>query len=225
MYIFTQAKAVFAKAVAVGLLTAAGLQPAAASPPLIADAQQEVNGWNVVRATYDGGVFQRTSPGQWTEFNDGGATFTFEERNRYNLAVEMYDADRNVWLQIDIHRHMISAGTGNETRIDIYEVTELAAGAVTGNPLADSGITGLNVIRVDHDGGFFQNSNNRDWVEIANNGNSFQFLETGRSDWAVDLHDASRNVSLQIDIQRQMITIADENSRNSDLYPITSARQ
>ena len=224
MYIFTRAKIVFAHVTAFGLLSA--MSPPLSSPPAsTANELQQVNGWNVVRATYDGGIFQRTSPGRWTEFNDGGATFTFEERNRDAWSVYMYDADRNVWLQIDTDRNMISAGTGDAPRIDIYGITDTTAGAVTGNPLVDSGITGPNLIRADYDGGLFQYMNGVQWVEIGDNGGSFQFRETARRDWTIDLYDASRNVSLQIDIQRQMITIADENGIHLDLYPITSARR
>lgn len=225
MYIFTRAKRALIKSAAMGLLAAAGMQPAAAQPASAAGEQQQVNGWNVVRATYDGGIFQRTSPGQWTEYNDGGATFTFEESHRDEWSVYMYDAARNVWLQIDIHRNMISAGTGDAPRIDIYAISGSAAGAVTGNPLVDSGITGRNVIRVDFNGGLFQSMNNREWVEIGDNGGSFQFHETGRHNWAVNLYDASRNVRLQIDIESQMIMMIDDNGLNHDLYPITSARQ
>lgn len=217
--------AILVKAMVYGLLATASVQPANAQPNTAAMPVQEVNGWNVVRATHDSGIFQRTSPDQWTEFHDSGATFTFEERNRDEWSVYMYDGSRNVWLQIDIHRNMISAGTGDAERIDIYAITGSAAGAVTGNPLVDSGITGRNVIRADYDGGLFQSTNGMEWLEVTDDGRTFRFQERNRDDWSAYLYDASRDVRLQIDIHRQMITIADGNGPMRDLYAISSARR
>lgn len=222
MTFFARTKSVFATMLAIGMLSIPAIQPVAAQSA--AQQVKVVNGWNVVRATHDSGFFQRTSPGQWTEFHDSGASFTFEERNRDEWSVYMYDASRNVWLQIDLHRNMISAGTGDEPRIDIYTITESTAGAVTGNPLADSGITGPNVIRADYNGGLFQSTGNRDWLEVTDDGRTFRFREQNRDAWSVYLYDASRDVRLQIDIYRQMITIADGNGPMRDLYAITSAR-
>lgn len=224
MFIFAWFKNLFVRIAAVGLVSVASLQPAVAQSGS-AGAEVYVNGWNIVRATYDGGIFQRTAPGQWTEFNDNGATFTFEERDRNDVTVTMYDAARNVWLELDTYGNAILAGTGDEPRTEIYTITGSAAGAVTGNPLIDSGITGGTVIRADFDGGLFQRINNVDWVEIGDNGGTFQFRETERTDWMVELYDESRNVYLRIDIERQIIAIRDGYGVYSSLYPITSARR
>lgn len=109
------------------------------------------------------------------------------------------------------------------------QITGSAAGAVSGNPLVDSGITGHNVIRVDYDGGFFESMNNNlgdpIWVRFVVRGADWVYQETDRSDWSVDLHGLTYDVRLQINIERQMITFTDENGATRDAYPITSARR
>ncbi len=224
MTMFARSKAVFAGALAIGMLATSAMQPAVAQPASAAQDVKEVNGWNVVRAAHSTGFFQRTSPGQWTEFHNSGATYTFEERNRDAWSVYMHDASRNVWLQIDLHRNMISAGTGDAERIDIYSIAGSTAGDVTGNPLVDSGITGPNLLRANFDRGLFQSIGNLEWIEIGDSGAVFRFREIDRDAWSVYLLDASRNIGIQIDIHSQMIRVQQGNGPWGNLYAITSAR-
>lgn len=221
---FPRSKAAIAGAFAFGILATTAIQPAVAQPASAVQDVKEVNGWNVVRAAHDSGFFQRTSPGQWTEFHNSGATYTFEERNRDAWSVYMYDASRNVWLQVDLHRNMVSAGTGNQERIDIYAITGSTAGAVTGNPLVDSGFTGSNLLRANFDRGLFQSIGNQEWIELGDSGAVFRFRETNRDEWSVYLFDASRTIGIQIDIHSQMIRVQQGNGPWGNLYAITSAR-
>lgn len=189
---------------------------------------QGVNGWNVIRATFDGGVFQQTSPGQWTEFGNGGQNYYFEERNRDDWSVYLHDVSRDISIQIDIFRDWISFAQGNGQRTDLYRITSSAAGSnidpANGNPLAAQGINGFNVIRANYDGGLFQLMGGDEWIEVTDDARTFRFRETNRDDWSVYMFDASRNVRLQIDIHRQMITLADGGGPRRDLYEIASVR-
>jgi hypothetical protein len=109
------------------------------------------------------------------------------------------------------------------------QITGSAAGAVSGNPLVDSGVTGHNVIRVDYDGGFFESMNDNlgdpIWVQFVTRGADWVYHETDRNDWSVDLRETADDTRLQINIERQMITFIDENGATRDAYPITSARR
>jgi len=188
-----------------------------------------VNGWNVIRATFDGGVFQQTAPGQWTEFGNSGQNFYFEERNRDDWSVYLHDVSRNISIQIDIFRDWISYAQGDGQRTDLYRITNSAAGSNTGpansNPLAAQGINGFNVIRANYDGGLFQLMGGDEWIEVTDDARTYRFRETQRDEWSVYMFDASRNVRLQIDIHRQMISLADGGGPHRDLYSIASARR
>lgn len=209
-------------------LAASPIAPAHAQPANAQVNAQGVNGWNVIRATFDGGVFQQTAPGQWTEFGNSGQNFYFEERNRDDWSVYLHDVSRDLSLQIDIFRNWISFAQGNGQRTDLYRITGSAAGSSIGpadsNPLAAQGINGFNVIRANYAGGLFQSMGGDEWIEVTDDARTFRFRETNRDEWSVYMFDASRNVHLQIDIHRRMITLADGRGPHRDLYSIASAR-
>lgn len=91
-------------------------------------------------------------------------------------------------------------------------------------PPAPTGVNGQNAGIVRHSGGSFVNVGNRQWQEQDAYGNvTFRFQEFGRDEWSVYLHDSSRNVMLQLDLHRRMITYAQGTGPRSDLYQITEA--
>jgi len=86
-------------------------------------ARDGVNGWNVEKANHRGGRLEMHAPGQWTEFDGSGiAGFSFTETGRDEWSVYLNDASRNVQLQIDIHRKMITYGTNGGQRSDLYTI-------------------------------------------------------------------------------------------------------
>jgi len=91
-------------------------------------------------------------------------------------------------------------------------------------PPATAGVDGRNVGVVRHSGGSFTNVGGGQWQEADVDGTvNFHFQEAGRDDWSVYLHDASRNVTLQLDLHRRMILFGQGNGPKSDLYHITDA--
>jgi len=85
------------------------------------------------------------------------------------------------------------------------------------NPDAGTGVNGRSVGIVHFDGGTFE-QRGRTWIETGAAGEDrFFFEETGRDEWSVYLFDHSRNVSLQLDLHRDLILY-----EGSPLYPITS---
>ncbi len=78
-----------------------------------------VNGWNLSAAYHDRGRFEETGRGSgvWKEYGvRGGANFTFIEQQRDDWSVYLRDASRNINLQIDVHRKMISFDDGGQER-------------------------------------------------------------------------------------------------------------
>lgn len=98
------------------------------------------------------------------------------------------------------------------------------AGGTPSNALTGDGVNGRNVVRADFVGGRFEQASSGQWVEYDASGVArFSFAEQGRDDWSVYLHDGSRNVQIQIDIWRRMITYGANGGPKSDLYPITAS--
>jgi len=59
----------------------------------------------------------------WTEYDlAGNATFTFEEQGRDEWSVYMYDASRDVSLQLDLWRKKILYAVGSDPKVDIYDI-------------------------------------------------------------------------------------------------------
>lgn len=90
-------------------------------------------------------------------------------------------------------------------------------------PAANHAVNGRNVVRVDAPGGSFIHTGNGTWVEQGHDGSTFNFVETRRDDWSVYLHDASRNVNLQLDLHRGLILFAEGNQPMQPLYQIVGA--
>ena len=122
--------------IGIGVLCLASGQivPGFAQPAQAQANAQGVNGWNVIRATFDGGVFQQTAPGQWTEFGNSGQNFYFEERNRDDWSVYLHDVSRDISIQIDIPEDQDIYKPSASRLVYIAIVDVLAAGAARKRP-------------------------------------------------------------------------------------------
>jgi hypothetical protein len=90
-------------------------------------------------------------------------------------------------------------------------------------PALGSRIDGSNLSRVDFAGGRFEQGDGY-WTEYGTDGRPrFRFEETSRDEWSVYLIDRSRNVALQLDAFRRMVTLFENGRLVRDLYPITDA--
>jgi membrane-bound inhibitor of C-type lysozyme len=84
----------------------------------------QVNGYNVSQVFHSGGSFSQAGGGQWDELNDQGrVSFRFREQQRDEWSVYLYDASRNVSLQLDLHRRQILYAVGNAPKSPIYAIT------------------------------------------------------------------------------------------------------
>ncbi len=96
------------------------------SPPVTRSAA--VNGHNVVQVSHSGGIFTDVGNGRWTEADNGGRVgFHFQEQNRDDWSVYLYDRSRNVSIQLDLHRRMILYGVGNAPKSNLYAITGSSA--------------------------------------------------------------------------------------------------
>lgn len=98
--------------------------------------------------------------------------------------------------------------------------------AISGEVSA-SGVTGLTVGYVSHDGGQFNQTGDNEWVESSfTSDDEIYFEEVGRDEWSVYLYDSSRNVSIQLDLWTREI-IYDDNTGQEPfvLYAIAEVDQ
>ncbi|MCB1504186.1 MAG: hypothetical protein KDJ47_04340 [Hyphomicrobiaceae bacterium] len=87
------------------------------------------------------------------------------------------------------------------------------------------GVTGQNVVSVQHIGGAFVKNGPDSWVEQGTSGSAvFRFRETGRTDREVQLFDGSRNVYLGLDVVDAIVWYSDSAQPRRPLYQITHAQ-
>ena len=85
-------------------------------------------------------------------------------------------------------------------------------------------VTGRNVESVHTANAVFRKQADGSWAELDSNQRViFKFQETSRDDWSVYLHDASRDLQLQLDLFRKKVSFGTENKARSDLYDIVAA--
>lgn len=62
------------------------------------------------------------------------------------------------------------------------------------------------------------------WKEVAKDGKVLgEFKESIRDDWSVYLHDATRHVDLQIDLNLKKVVLTDSNKKKLDLYAVKTS--
>jgi len=95
----------------------------------------QVNGYNVSQVFHPGGSFSQAGGGQWEELNNQGrVTFRFREQQRDEWSVYLYDASRNVSLQLDLHRRQILYAVGNAPKSPLYAITNAIADVAPAQP-------------------------------------------------------------------------------------------
>lgn len=96
--------------------------------------QSNVNGRNVAMVFHSQGSFVMQGVG-WVEKNTAGqTTFRFEERQRDDWSVYLYDRSRDVHLQLDLHRKQILYNAGSDPKRPLYAITDARLRVVTGHP-------------------------------------------------------------------------------------------
>lgn len=180
-----------------------------------ASAVSGTNGRNVTFVGTPQASFEMMSGRRWIErSNSGGGSFNFVEQNRDDWSVYLFDQSRGVNLQLDLHRRQIFySDRNNPNRRPLYQITRSSSAA-----------KGWNVRTVSYQGGVFQMSGGRNWIE-SNRDGRHNFQEQNRDEWSVYLFDPSRGVNIQLDLHRKEIFYADRyNPSRRVLYRITGAR-
>lgn len=166
------------------------------------------------------GTYRQIGIKKWEEVNVSNVVgFRFNEVQRDEWSVYLHDPSRNVSLQLDLHRKIIVYSDGNNNRFDLYKVLS-ASSKVNGwmaNQASFSSLDGKPL-------GEYRQTGQKTWIEFNKNGDAvFAFAESQRDDWSIYMHDASRKVSIQIDLHRKKIVYSDPGTQRIDLYAVASA--
>lgn len=173
------------------------------------------NGKTTTVVQFSGGSFELNQRGEWQEFGNGSnnVRYTFRETHRDEWSVYGHDASRNMKIQLDMHRMMVSLEWPGHPMQDQYKITS-----------ASDRLNGRKASYVSMDGGSFtqQGSN---WVERGTSGNiKYTFREVNRDMWSVYARDDSRNMDMQLDLHRNIISLAWPGQAKFDWKPIRDAR-
>ncbi len=176
----------------------------------------DTNGYSAQHAAYPDGYFIQTGPTTWREHGKLH-DFEFNEIGRDEWSVYLDDPSRKVSIQIDLHRRKIRYSDPETPWQDRHDVSWAApvVGWLVGHAAFHANGAVCSYLE----------TGTKAWSELNANGERvFEFVESGRNDWSVYLNDASRNVSIQIDLHRRKIRYSDPETPWRDQYDLSSAR-
>lgn len=95
--------------------------------PLVRLAQAgQVTGFNLQVAVYPGGKFEKWEGDTWREYSPNGL-FNFVEQARGETTVMLFDATRNVYIELDIANREVRYGEAGQSFQALYPITEMIA--------------------------------------------------------------------------------------------------
>lgn len=172
----------------------------------------KINGKNVNLIEVNAGFYYRHMGNKkWLETNK--KTFknknNFVETGRDDYSVYLYDKAREVKMQIDLHRNVMTYADRNTKKRDQYTVVK-----------AMEKVKGMEVIKVEYATGHFMLKEGKTWIE-KNKESSDTFTETGRDEWSVYLTNEQKDIQLDLNLKKVMYN--EKGKTLAPLYNITKA--
>ena len=172
-----------------------------------------------LHGNYAGGLRQ-VGTYSWEGYNrNGHTTYSYQEISRDGFEIQLFNAARNLYFTIDLHSDMISYHEAHSPlatiayNISVYDIQTKGFNVNTVDILSFSG----------HYLGQYIDIGHGSWTETNTHGQeTFAFQELSRSEWTVNLYDASRNVYIHLDLRNNVIKYKDA-TQAFDLYNIGSA--
>lgn len=202
-----------------------------------------VNGWMLAEATVAGtntpgdnpsvpgglgsdtldsrdSFYIQSGPKSWYQRDSQGKKmFDFTETKRDDWTVYLVDLSRKISIEIDIWTKKVFCSDSKISR------------RVQGNVLSTAPVNGWTVGAAVFGAGAMKSGEFRrvvgtkNWQELDKNGEViFGFVESNRDEWSVYMKDASRNVSIQIDIFTQKIFYSDAKTPRREQCQILFAK-
>ena len=108
----------------------AGQEPRDLAPVTTATSGPLVNGYMLTEAAFAEGKarFVSTDDGLWTEYGgDGEPLAVFKEEGRDDWSVYLFDAGRNLRIQLDVWRRMVGISVDGKPMEDFHPITRVSA--------------------------------------------------------------------------------------------------
>ncbi|MCC6605568.1 MAG: hypothetical protein IT327_20345, partial [Anaerolineae bacterium] len=200
-----------------------GIVRASAKPSdLVITSPLPVKGQNVKTvwfADFNGkplGAYRQIAESKWVETDSQAKpAFSFDEVQRTKYAVHLYDVSRNVSLELNLHTRRIHYSDPSNSFV-LYTILRSSA-LVTGRAVSEVTFATF----AGQELGKYRQTSGDEWAEFNQSGTvTAHFKETRREDWLVTLYDASRNVTLALDLHSQTIYYSDGQTYYAPLYLI-----
>ncbi|MGF1525408.1 MAG: hypothetical protein ACFCBW_01240 [Candidatus Competibacterales bacterium] len=182
-----------------------------------------VNGYNVTKVYYPGGVFEMGRGNRWLERNRDGRHH-FVEQNRDEWSVYLMDRSRGVQIQLDLHRKEIFYRHRQEPRRVLYRISRAEAKKRLGDYRGDGRrVDGYNVGEVHYRGGVFKNTGGHHW-KWRNRKGHLSLIEQNRDEWSVYLLNPSKKIRIQLDLHRKEVFYSRDHSPRQASRPIKKVK-
>jgi hypothetical protein len=182
------------------------------------------HGRNVTQIIYSNGSqalgrFEQTGVNQWIEYSDhNNSQFNFIERSRDDWSVYLFDASRDVAIQLDLHRKKVIYSQGNLAAVDIYNISGSRNNAYVKNrndrhrhntppPAAVSLLRdSASYTLADNSIMVLERRGPSNWIEYSPQDNEiYQYNEVGRSGSSIYLFDAASNIQAEIHFKQNIV--------------------
>ena len=174
---------------------------------------------NDFHGNYAGGLRQ-VDTYSWEGFDKHAqTTYHYQELSRDGFEIHLFNATRNLFFMIDLHANVISYREAHSPLlIDAYNINYYNTQAKGFN------VNTVDILSFSGDYlGQYMDIGHGSWVETNAHGQeTFAFQEINRSEWTVDLYDASRAVFIHLDLRSNIISYQDP-TQAFDLYNIGAA--
>ena len=86
---------------------------------------QQTNGYSVSRVYHDRGFFRQDRGTMWVERGNNGGEFYFQETERNDQSVTLYDASRKVYINLDTRQWIIWYTRAGGNYRKLYDITSM----------------------------------------------------------------------------------------------------
>ena len=211
----------------------------AGSPASAEGSEEPVTGKNVTSVTFgDGSIehgrFVQVGAKNWNRVDQDQTVVSFQETNRDEWSVHLSETSGNSNVVLNLWLKDVTADSAPWAKVMSAEsLAYIDSRPQTAAPSSPSvgraGVraNGYDAKQVSYGAGdtrlgAFVQTTAKLWQELNSEGVSFDFEETNRDEWTIYLRDASRDVTIRLDLHRLKVIYSDAQT-SRDQYDILSA--
>lgn len=172
------------------------------------------------------GFFQRESGTVWGEYQAGARTSDFRLVSDSDTEVVLYDQGRDMTVRLDLAAKKIFWRQAKGAENPLYTIVSVNQPPAQAPAIASTPIAKINFKTGDGVTGSFRREQGDAWGEYTANGErAFQFKQRAQTADKLELFDASRNMTITIDIPGKRIAWREGAGPNNPLYEVVSVER